>query len=1262
MTQLLQFIFPVFRKLGLTLLLVGGGMSQLMAQAILTADAIKHTPALPPPPEAAALGKFGQTPVSLYTGVPQISIPIYTLKLQGLDVPVSLDYHAGGIRTSEMASNVGLGWVLQAGGTISSTAFGKPDFALNGYVAGATAANARLPPNRMLRPAVQYVPGGASIEGNADYKFLSRATACPIISKSSSGAPSTTLDTQPDVFQYSLPGRSGQFFHTQDGQAHPMPFEPLLITRLPGGLTGPWESSGGGYRLVDERGNTFLYDLLEVSTTYLTFINHAVGPMDDMTPHSLVYRLRHIQTVYGERVDFQYDTLTYRYHNVPSRTRFHKEGNSNTCNPRPDNRTESYSVVHSLQLTSITSSLGPIIQFEYATCPRLDVAGGRALSAIVVQEDNHTRRFQLAQGYFNGPDTVCPTSATASHYTAGPDQYRLKLLAVQEIGKPAYQFKYETALLPNRLSAGEDHWGFINGQQSQVDYPKDELNGFYDGYSREPDSTAMFSGMLREVHYPTGGFTHYVFEPNGFRVPTDSTTTYVQKQVSFYADTSTTAVSSAFPPQHGTFRLNTGQAIALVQYQGPPCGQSYPQFTVNITTQGTLVAQYCGTQPANASVSFQPNVTYDVSVQQYGSSPDSYFRLFWTEAVPTLVPSHWQCTGGLRIREAQDFDGLHATPARRQRYYYTQLDTTRTSGVTLAGNTPLYTTRIDEKQRQFSTSGAGTASQNPQTVTNTCHWLMQTANTQLPLSTIKGNNMAYTSVLVLTDEHGKQGLTQHKFSFAFDYAPYAGYPFTPVTSHDWERGLPIEQTDFRFDERRHSFHPVRRVTSHFTSRFTPPSTASEDSTNYVPAAQPNEAHALGLNMVVVDPEFRLDCTCGDGLTTGLCWVPATFYCQSYKLLSIWQYKDWERTTTFDPADSTKRTVVTSRYRYDNAQHAQVTASVVSTTATTRGTDSLLTRISYPLDFDTTLVSTPAARAIRYLIRTHQVGIPLETQHWRYTPTTGYSLTRGELLEYAGQWPRRSRSLLTDRPLSSATRAHIVQGALVADSHYQDALWLDSYDQQGHSLMVHRPGAPPTTFIWHPGSGELLAEATNAHFSQVASTSFEPRATGRWVYDTTGYHRQPGGRIGHYAYRLDASGAIRRAGLPAGDYTLVYWQQGDGSLQFGLRNGSTVGTGQVLATAPDNWHQYRQQLHFAATGAVQLDAPSGQVLLLDELRLTPAGAKLTSYTTDLLVGRTSVTGPDGRTTFYEYDALGRLVRTRDEQGRILSQQQYHYAGK
>src|SRR5688572_15419939 len=82
---------------------------------------------VPPSPNASSLGKFGDVPVGLYTGTPSIGVPIFDINGRELSVPIALSYHAGGIKVEEVASNVGLGWSLQAGGMISRTMRGEPD-------------------------------------------------------------------------------------------------------------------------------------------------------------------------------------------------------------------------------------------------------------------------------------------------------------------------------------------------------------------------------------------------------------------------------------------------------------------------------------------------------------------------------------------------------------------------------------------------------------------------------------------------------------------------------------------------------------------------------------------------------------------------------------------------------------------------------------------------------------------------------------------------------------------------------------------------------------------------------------------------------------------------------------------------------------------------------------------------------------------------------------------------------------------------------
>src|SRR5690606_31999908 len=80
-----------------------------------------------PAPTASALGKYGEIPVGLYTGIPEITIPVYTIKAGAIELPIRLSYHAGGIKLEERPSNIGLGWSLIAGGVITRSIRGLPD-------------------------------------------------------------------------------------------------------------------------------------------------------------------------------------------------------------------------------------------------------------------------------------------------------------------------------------------------------------------------------------------------------------------------------------------------------------------------------------------------------------------------------------------------------------------------------------------------------------------------------------------------------------------------------------------------------------------------------------------------------------------------------------------------------------------------------------------------------------------------------------------------------------------------------------------------------------------------------------------------------------------------------------------------------------------------------------------------------------------------------------------------------------------------------
>src|SRR5258708_5219203 len=65
---------------------------------------IQNPKILPPSPEASALGRYGQIPVSKNPGTPNIDIPIYEIKTPRFTLPISISYLATGIKVDETAT------------------------------------------------------------------------------------------------------------------------------------------------------------------------------------------------------------------------------------------------------------------------------------------------------------------------------------------------------------------------------------------------------------------------------------------------------------------------------------------------------------------------------------------------------------------------------------------------------------------------------------------------------------------------------------------------------------------------------------------------------------------------------------------------------------------------------------------------------------------------------------------------------------------------------------------------------------------------------------------------------------------------------------------------------------------------------------------------------------------------------------------------------------------------------------------------------
>jgi hypothetical protein len=97
--------------------------SQLREQSIMTKDQISISS-----PNVSSLGLFTQMPVSTFTGLPQIEIPLYTFTEGQISIPITMSYHGSGFRPDVHPGWTGAGWSLNASSwAISRKVNGKAD-------------------------------------------------------------------------------------------------------------------------------------------------------------------------------------------------------------------------------------------------------------------------------------------------------------------------------------------------------------------------------------------------------------------------------------------------------------------------------------------------------------------------------------------------------------------------------------------------------------------------------------------------------------------------------------------------------------------------------------------------------------------------------------------------------------------------------------------------------------------------------------------------------------------------------------------------------------------------------------------------------------------------------------------------------------------------------------------------------------------------------------------------------------------------------
>lgn len=173
-------------------------------------------------PEVSAMQKHNFNSVNLYTGKINLSIPIYEIKTGNIVVPIELTYNSGGIKVDEVATSVGIGWNLSAGGSVLRTIKDLEDndveFSPNTLTTSWSPGGTQPNPERKT-----YVSQKGYLADYSDLNGIFPSLSMP-------PGTGTHIDASPDLFLVSAPGLSTKFFLNNLDRGNPQLFNDNIST------------------------------------------------------------------------------------------------------------------------------------------------------------------------------------------------------------------------------------------------------------------------------------------------------------------------------------------------------------------------------------------------------------------------------------------------------------------------------------------------------------------------------------------------------------------------------------------------------------------------------------------------------------------------------------------------------------------------------------------------------------------------------------------------------------------------------------------------------------------------------------------------------------------------------------------------------------------------------------------------------------------------------------------------------------------------
>lgn len=484
------------------------------------------------------LASFGASAqVDLPTGRALFNIPIFSYSDgKRLNFDISLNYTAGGgVRVNDLPTSVGLGWELAAGGVISRQTVGEPDDQFGGTYDGIKYGDGFMVYNdwklQPIGPRAGYIPLVLNTGGDGYYQPDDR----------------TLRDLQQDIFVFRFGGRTGRFVIQENGTIVSLDNSKLKIEKAEFEVDGSnwYITSIYKFIITDETGVQYIFS----QSDRCNLISNKKGTYG-YSGSSRIYYTNYQVNSHGVRNNWYLSqikdpynknviNLWYEDYDVEYIAGYEAVKTTSVGDGKTNQALQSIPVRFSGTRPRLKEIWFPdgkaTVSFVYDNTDLKDLPGEKALKQILIKRDTVTLSgYNFDYNYFFKDSTRAYNYA----FTAADLPFaRFSLKSIQKLGRfnsleAPYNFSYVNKIvyksgtqmvtvgMPGRAIAGRDHWGYYNHTSINQNYAThdDAYNSAAVLVSQNSRNVATGGfaalGMLSEVKYPTGGKLQFEYEDN----------------------------------------------------------------------------------------------------------------------------------------------------------------------------------------------------------------------------------------------------------------------------------------------------------------------------------------------------------------------------------------------------------------------------------------------------------------------------------------------------------------------------------------------------------------------------------------------------------------------------------------------------------------------------------------------------------------------------------------------------------------------------